>query len=218
MNQIKIKKTSQIYHVGKVICIGRNYVDHITELGNEVPDSAVLFIKPASSILRDGGYIRIPAISNDCHHELELAVLIGKQGSQVDEKQALEMIAGYGIGIDLTLRDIQGVQKKKGLPWEIAKGFDTSCPLSDFVAADQICDPHNLMMTLSVNGEMRQNSSSSLMIRKIPQIIAEASQFFTLMPGDVVLTGTPQGVGQIVSGDKIIASIEQVGTLNVSVA
>jgi len=204
--------------VGKIVCLGRNYVDHIHELGNEIPQAPVLFIKPATSIIPDGGRIVIPPYSSDCHHEVELALLIGKKGKQITEDKVFEHIAGYGIAIDLTLRDVQAKQKEKGLPWEIAKAFDTSCPLSDFVPVEKIADPHNLQLTLTVNGELRQNGNSSLMMRRIPQIVAEMSAIFTLEEGDVILTGTPAGVGPIASGDEVIAEIEQVGRLQVSVA
>ena len=217
MYHVQPQGSRETYKLGKVVCIGRNYFDHIAELGNEVPDQPVLFIKPSTSIILNGGKIHIPAGSQDCHHELELAVLIGKTATKVSEQEAMACVAGYGIGIDLTLRDIQSVQKKKGLPWEIAKGFDTSCPLSDFVAAEQVSDPHNLQMTLTVNNETRQNGSSSLMMRRIPEIISAITQFFTLLPGDVVLTGTPEGVSQVRSGDLIKATIEQIGELTVTV-
>ena len=217
MYQVQPEGSTDTYTLGKVVCIGRNYFDHIKELDNEIPDQPVLFIKPATSIIGEGGRIEIPSVSTDCHHELELAVLIGKTAKKIAEQDAMSCVAGYGIGIDLTLRDVQSNQKKKGLPWEIAKGFDTSCPLSHFVAAFRIDDPHDLQMTLTVNGEVRQDGSSALMMRKIPQIISAASEYFTLLPGDIVLTGTPAGVSQIKSGDVINAKIDQIGELNVSV-
>jgi len=204
--------------VGKIVCLGRNYVDHIHELGNEIPQAPVLFIKPATSIIPDGGRIVIPPYSSDCHHEVELALLIGKKGRQIAEEKVFEHIAGYGVAIDLTLRDVQARQKEKGLPWEIAKAFDTSCPLSDFVPADKVADPHNLQLTLSVNGATRQDGNTALMMRRIPQIVAEMSEIFTLEEGDVILTGTPAGVGPITSGDTVIAEIEGVGRLQVGVA
>lgn len=218
MHKVIPQGTQQTFTLGKIVCIGRNFFDHIAELGNEVPDQPVFFIKPSSCIIREGGRIEIPPISSNCHHEVELAVLIGKKTTKVSDKDALGSVAGFGIGIDLTLRDVQNIQKKKGLPWEIAKAFDTSCPLSEFVAADRVPDPHDLEMTLQVNGQTRQKGSTSLMMRKIPEIISEASQLFTLYPGDLILTGTPSGVSQIKSGDIIEACIESIGMLRVTVA
>ena len=170
-----------------------------------MPDRAVLFIKPASSILPDGGTVVIPSYGRDCHHEIELAVLIGRPGKDITETAALAHVAGYGVAIDLTLRDVQADLKARGLPWEIAKGFDTACPLSAFVPAAMVPDPDNLSLTLTVNGTLRQNGNTGLMMRKIPQIIAEVSAIFTLEEGDILLTGTPAGVGPIVSGDRVEA-------------
>jgi 5-carboxymethyl-2-hydroxymuconate isomerase len=204
--------------VGKVVCIGRNYAEHIRELGNQVPDKPVIFIKPASSIIGEGGTIVIPPHSNDCHHEVELAVLIGTRVKDVAAAEALDHVAGYGVALDLTLRDVQGVQKQKGLPWEIAKAFDTSCPLSDFVPAARVGDPQQLRIRLSVNDEVRQDGHTGEMMRSVAELIAAVSAYFTLEEGDVLLTGTPSGVGKIVSGDRLEAMIEKVGSLTVSVA
>lgn len=209
--------TQRTYRVGKVVCLGRNYGEHIAELGNAVPDRPVIFIKPATSIIGAGEQIVIPDYSRDCHHEVELALLIGKWGKNVPASEALNHIAGYGVAIDLTLRDVQNDLKSKGLPWEIAKGFDTSCPLSDFVAADQMVDPHQLQLKLWVNEELRQTGNTAQMIHRIPAIIQEISRVFTLEEGDVILTGTPSGVGPVVSGDKLRAAIDQVGCLEVTV-
>ena len=209
--------TDQPYPIGKILCIGRNYVDHIKELGNEPPDRPVIFMKPATSVIFEGESIIIPPYSSDCHHEAELAVLIGKDGKDIPETQALEHVAGYGVAIDLTLRDVQAELKKKGLPWDIAKGFDTACPLSAFVAADRVKDPQALQIMLTVNDETRQNASTALMIHSIPQIISYISSIFTLEQGDVILTGTPAGVGPVKSGDRLYAEISGVGTLRVLV-
>ena len=204
--------------VGKIVCIGRNYVEHIKELGNQIPDKPVTFIKPASSIIGEGGTIIIPPHSSDCHHEVELAVLIGTGAKNVDAGNALDHVTGYAVALDLTLRDVQTAQKEKGLPWEIAKAFDTACPLSAFVAADQVGDPQNLQIKLTINGEVRQDGNTKEMMRSVAELIAAASTYFTLEAGDILLTGTPSGVGRIVSGDRLEAMIEKVGTLNVSVA
>lgn len=203
--------------VGKIICLARNYVAHAHELGNEVPSEPVIFIKPASSMIFEGEQVEIPPYSNDCHHEVELAVLIGTRGKNIAAEDAMSYIAGYGIAIDMTLRDTQAKLKEKGFPWEKAKGFDTACPISHFVDADQIDDPHNLAIQLSVNGQMRQDSNTVCMIRRIPETIAAITQGFTLEPGDIILTGTPAGVGRVVSGDTMSTMIEGIGTLQVSV-
>jgi 5-carboxymethyl-2-hydroxymuconate isomerase len=208
----------QIIQVGKIVCIGRNYAEHIKELGNQVPDKPVIFIKPASAIIPDGGRIVIPPYSKDCHHEVELAVLIGKTAKGVKAEDALDHVAGYGVALDITLRDVQGVQKEKGLPWEIAKAFDTSCPLSPFVPAEEVTDVQNLNIKLTVNNEVRQDGNTNAMMRSVAELIAAASGYFTLEEGDVLLTGTPAGVGRIESGDSLEALIEQVGTLRVYVS
>ncbi len=204
--------------VGKIVCIGRNYAEHIKELGNAVPGKPVMFMKPASAIVATGGTVHIPPYSDDCHHEVELAVLIGSPACRVVAAEALSHVSGYAVAIDLTLRDVQNAQKEKGLPWEIAKAFDTSCPLSPFVSAEQVGDPQNLRLQLSVNGELRQNGSTADMMRTVAELIAATSDYFTLEEGDILLTGTPAGVGRIVSGDRLDASIERVGTLQVTVA
>ncbi len=218
MHQVRIKDTRETYTVGKIICLGQNYLDHIRELGSKIPDRAVIFCKPSSSLLPNGGVVEIPQYSNDCHHELELALLVGKTGKHIQEEDALSYLAGYGVALDLTLRDIQSEQKSRGLPWEIAKGFDTSCPISDFTPAGKISDPNNLQLKLKVNGEIRQQGNTNQMMRSVEKIIAEISNFYTLETGDMILTGTPAGVSRIGTGDQLEGSIEQVGSLLVSVA
>ncbi len=217
MHTVRIKGTSKNLIVGKVVCLARNYSDHIKELGNETPDKPVLFIKPASSIIGHRESVVIPRFSKDCHHEVELAVLIGKFGKNIPEADAMNHVAGYGIAIDMTLRDVQSELKQKGLPWEIAKGFDTACPLSSFIPAEEVSDPHNLRITLRVNDHVRQDGSTGQMMRRIPAIIAAVSEVFTLEEGDIILTGTPAGVGPVKSGDLMLAEIEQLGHLEVKV-
>ena len=218
MKIAKITGAATEYPIGKIICIGRNYAEHIKELGNETPSAPVIFMKPASSVIGEGERIVIPSYSSQCHHEAELAVLIGKAGKNIAAGDALGHVAGYGVAIDLTLRDVQDELKKKGLPWEIAKGFDTACPLSDFVPATDVANPQDLIITLSVNGQLRQNGSTGLMIHGVAAIISHMSSIFTLEPGDVILTGTPAGVGPLQSGDQVVAAITAVGSLKVSVA
>jgi acylpyruvate hydrolase len=210
--------TGREYPIGKILCIGRNYAEHIRELGNETPDAPVIFMKPSSSVIDDGGTIIIPPYSHDCHHEAELALLIGREGKNIPKETALDWIAGYGVAIDLTLRDVQAEQKKKGLPWEIAKGFDTACPLSVFVTADAVRNPQDLRIHLTVNGVIRQDGSTAMMIHTVAAIISHISSIFTLEPGDVILTGTPAGVGPLQPGDRVTAEITGVGSLHVTVA
>jgi 5-carboxymethyl-2-hydroxymuconate isomerase len=218
MRTARIADNSQEYTIGKILCIGRNYVDHIHELGNELPTAPVIFMKPSSSVIYEGEQIVIPAYSNECHHEAELAVLIGKAGKNIPLANALGHVAGYGVAIDLTLRDVQGELKKKGMPWDIAKGFDTACPLSEFAPAGKIAEPQQLRIRFSVNGNLRQDGSTGLMIHSVSQIISHLSTIFTLEPGDIILTGTPAGVGPIVSGDRLVAEIQGVARIEVTVA
>ncbi len=217
MRMLTIRGTENKVPLGKIMALGRNYLDHIRELNNPVPDSAVIFCKPPTSVLGEGEQIEIPAYSNDCHHELELALLIGREGKNIPQESASEYIAGYAVALDLTLRDLQDELKSKGLPWELAKGFDGSCPLSDFVSASAVKNPDNLALSLHINGELRQQGNTNQMMRSVAAIISVVSRYFTLQPGDVILTGTPAGVGPLHSGDQLVANIEQVGTLKVSV-
>jgi len=218
MTTRKLTGTNQEFIIGKIVCLARNYAEHARELGNETPAAPVLFMKPASSVIGDGDSVRIPEYSKECHFEVELALLIGKKCRGVSAVDALDFVAGYGVAIDMTLRDVQNQLKAKGLPWEIAKGFDTACPLSGFVPSVAVSDPHALTLKLSVNGEIRQNGCTSDMIHRIPQIISHISSIFTLEPGDVILTGTPAGVGQVIAGDIMTAEIDSVGRLTVPVA
>jgi 5-carboxymethyl-2-hydroxymuconate isomerase len=217
MKIARIPATNQQFPIGKIVCLARNYAEHARELGNETPAAPVLFMKPASSIIGDGETVRIPDYSQECHYEVELAVLIGRECRAVPAEKAMEYIAGYGTAIDMTLRDVQNQLKAKGLPWEIAKGFDSACPLSDFVPSSVVADPHNLRLRLSVNGELRQDGSSEDMINRVPQIVAHVSGIFTLEPGDVILTGTPAGVGKVVAGDVMVADIESVARLTIHI-
>lgn len=217
MKTARLTGSEESYRIGKILCIGRNYADHIRELGNETPERPVIFMKPASCVIGEGEEIVIPSYSGDCHHEAELALLIGSVGKDIPAGEALAHVAGFGVAIDLTLRDVQAELKKKGLPWDIAKGFDTACPLSAFVPAASVPDPQDLRITLSVNGAPRQDGSTALMIHGIANLISYLSSIFTLMPGDLILTGTPAGVGPLRSGDLVVAEISGVGRLSVSV-
>lgn len=187
----------------KLVCVGRNFAAHAREMKSDVPDSPVLFLKPPSAIVSEGETVVRPGISKNVHHEVELTVLFGSTASRVEAADALGHVAGYGVGLDMTLRDIQDEAKKKGLPWAVAKGFDTSAPLSHFVPASQVSDPHQLRLELRVNGEIRQQGSTDHFVFTLPQLIAYASTFFTLERGDILFTGTPEGVGPVKLGDRL---------------
>ena len=193
--------------VGKAVCVGRNYAAHAKELGNVVPDAPILFLKPSTAIVPLSPSFSIPSDRGSCHHETEIAVLIGQTISKIDVKDAAEAIAGYGLALDLTLRDLQNQLKKQGYPWEVAKAFDGACPLSPFMKPEQLGDVYHTEFTLMVNGEPRQQGLTDDMITPVYELIAYISQIFTLEAGDLVLTGTPEGVAALAVGDKLVLSV-----------
>ena len=189
--------------VGKVVCVGRNYAEHAKELNNPVPTSPILFMKPSTAIVALADGFTIPQDQGECHHELELAVLIGKPLKNASEADVRNAILGYGIGLDLTLRDLQNRLKEKSHPWEVAKAFDGANPLSRFVAADKIPQPDNVDIALRVNGVVRQQGNTADMITPVLALIVYISRHFTLLPGDVIMTGTPAGVAALQPGDAL---------------
>jgi 2-keto-4-pentenoate hydratase/2-oxohepta-3-ene-1,7-dioic acid hydratase in catechol pathway len=209
--------TGEILPVGKILCLGRNYAEHAREMKADVPASPVVFLKPSTALLRNGEKIQIPPLSRELHYEAEMVVVIGRDGKNIPLEHAMQFVYGYAVGLDMTLRDLQADAKKKGLPWSVAKGFDTSAPVSEIVSKDRIVDPHTLQLTLQVNGTTRQHASTGNMIFRIEQIIAYMSQIFSLERGDLIFTGTPEGVGEAKPGDVLVAELESVGTLTVSV-
>jgi 2-keto-4-pentenoate hydratase/2-oxohepta-3-ene-1,7-dioic acid hydratase in catechol pathway len=190
----------------KIICIGRNYVDHISELGNERPDHPVIFMKPDTAILRNNDPFFYPEFSKDVHYECELLVKIKKEGKFIDQQFAHKYYDEIGLGIDFTARDIQARSKEKGLPWETAKAFNGSAPISAFISKEGF-DITNTKYELEVNGELRQQGDTSLMLWPIDELIAYVSQFFTLKTGDILFTGTPKGVGPVKIGDRLSGSL-----------
>ena len=205
---------SRKYTVGKVLCLAQNYAKHAKEMGGTPPPAPVIFLKPSTAIIENGSPIVLPSLSNDVHHEVELTVLLGKGGRNIPRTEAYECVAGYGIGLDMTMRDKQKEAKESGSPWAIAKGFDTSAPLSPFVPKGQVANPNDLDIRLSVNGIERQHASTSGMVHKVDFIISFLSSVFTLEEGDIIFTGTPEGVGKVVAGDVIDAEIRGIGTLH----
>lgn len=196
------------FPAGKVVCVGSNYAKHIKEMGSQTPDEPVLFVKPETALCDILQPIALPEGLGEVHHEAELAVLIGSTLKQASEAEVQDAIAGYGIALDLTLRQLQAGLKKAGQPWEKAKAFDNACPVSGFIPAREFAaDPQNIELTLKINGQVRQQGSTSDMLHKIVPLIAYMSRFFTLRPGDIILTGTPEGVGPLSQGDQLELSL-----------
>lgn len=190
----------------KIICIGRNYADHITELGNERPENPVIFMKPDTALLRNNEPFYYPEFSSDVHYECELLIKIKKEGKSIDPKFASKYYDEIGLGIDFTARDIQSHAKEKGLPWERAKAFNGSAPISDFISKENF-DITNTEFSLELNGELVQSGNTSLMLWPVDEIIAYVSKYFTLKTGDIIFTGTPKGVGPVKIGDQLKGSL-----------
>jgi 2-keto-4-pentenoate hydratase/2-oxohepta-3-ene-1,7-dioic acid hydratase in catechol pathway len=199
----------------KIICIGRNYAEHAKELGNEVPTEPVIFIKPDSAVLK-GNDFYIPEFSQDIHYELEVVLKVSKVGKYISEENAPQYYDEIGLGIDFTARDLQSKLKEKGLPWELAKGFDGSAVLSDFQQKNKF-DLKNLNFSLLKNKQEVQNGNTSLMIFSPEKIIAFVSKYFTLKKGDLIFTGTPKGVGKVVENDNLEAYLEDEKVFDVRV-
>lgn len=192
----------------KIICIGRNYVAHARELNNDVPDKPVFFMKPDSALVISNRPFFYPEFSKDVHHELEVVIRISRLGRSIEEKYASRYYNEVGLGVDFTARDLQSEQKKKGLPWEIAKGFDYSAPISEFFPVEKYKDLQNLSFRLDLNGSTVQDGSTSLMIFSFEKIISYVSRFMTLKTGDLIFTGTPAGVGPVAIDDRLEAYLE----------
>jgi acylpyruvate hydrolase len=204
--------------VGTMYCLARNYTGHAKEMQSTIPPEPAIFIKPPAAYIPSGGIIFPPKMSNLVHHELELVVVIGKECRNVHSEHARDVIAGYAVGIDVTLRDIQEKAKKGGLPWAISKGFSTSAPISEIVPAEEFGDNiPQFNLSLSVNDELRQHGTTTDMVRPVQELIEYISNIFWLQTGDCIFTGTPEGVGQIFKGDKLTAELEGFVSVSVSV-
>ncbi|KAI5825114.1 hypothetical protein K523DRAFT_314011 [Schizophyllum commune Tattone D] len=186
----------------KIVAIGRNYAEHIKELNNAAPKEPFFFLKPTSSYISSGGKLEIPR-GVIAHHEVELGLVIGQRARDVKQADAHSVIAGYALAVDMTARNVQDAVKKKGLPWSTAKGFDTFTPVGDFIAKSAVANPDDLRLWLKINGAFKQNGTTADMIFKIPRLIEHITSIMTLEEGDLVLTGTPSGVGPVNPGDKI---------------
>jgi 2-keto-4-pentenoate hydratase/2-oxohepta-3-ene-1,7-dioic acid hydratase in catechol pathway len=203
--------------VGKLLCIGRNYAKHAAEMGSNVPDEPMVFLKPASALIRGGDAVVLPPQSQNVHHEVELVAVIGRGGRAIDQDDALSHVAAYAVGLDMTARDIQSAAKERRHPWSVAKGFDTFAPLGPLTPADQVGDPQNLEIAVTVNGEVRQQGHTRHMIFPVAELVHYCSQIFTLAPGDLLYTGTPDGVGPVEAGDRLRATLTGCAPLQVRV-
>lgn len=203
----------------RIFCVGRNYADHVREMGADPKSQPpIFFTKPADAVVDSGAVIPYAAMTKDLHHEVELVVAIGRAGADIAEAAALDHVWGYGVGVDLTRRDLQAQAKKEGAPWDAAKAFDQSAPMGPLSPVSEVGHPSAGRIQLAVNGAVRQSGDLSQMIWSVPEIIATLSRLWALAPGDLVFTGTPSGVGPLTPGDSVTAEIQGLITLSFSIA
>jgi len=214
---VGIDGISDLFPVHRIYCVGQNYAAHAIEMGSD-PDkqSPFFFTKPADAVIQSS-QVPYPSQTSSLHHEVECVVAIGQSGSEVDARQAEEMIYGYTVGIDLTRRDIQSIAKQKGRPWDVAKGFDNSAPLANLVTKAHWNFDTEADIQLEVNGVIRQQAKLNHLIWSIPELISELSKYYHLQPGDLIFTGTPSGVAALVPGDKVKATIHGLAELNIEI-
>ncbi|NQV45845.1 MAG: fumarylacetoacetate hydrolase family protein [Rhodospirillales bacterium] len=212
-----VNNTDKVFPVRRIYCVGRNYADHIREMGNDERDPPFFFQKPADAILPSGSDFPYPPLSEDVHHEIELVVAIGKGGTSITQASALDHVFGYGVGIDMTRRDLQADAKEMRRPWEIGKAFDHAAPCSLISPATEIGHPDKGRIWLSINGTIKQDGDLAQQIWGVPETIWHLSQSVTLVPGDLIMTGTPAGVGPIRRSDVISGGIENVGDIEIRV-
>jgi fumarylpyruvate hydrolase len=211
---IPVAGTDLAFPIHRIYCIGRNYAEHAREMGSEVDrKQPIFFDKPADSIVINNGDVPYPSATRDLHHEVEMIIALGGGGRDIAVEDALEKVYAYGVGLDLTRRDLQTAAKNKGNPWDTAKGFDHSAPVSALHRVSDIGHPQSSMLTLSVNGEQRQRTNIDEMIFSVSEIIHELSKLFELKSGDLIFTGTPAGVAAMVRGDRFRAELENVAVL-----
>jgi uncharacterized protein (TIGR00369 family) len=214
---VVLQSSGERIGVGKILAVGRNYADHVAEMKAPRDGGPVMFFKPPSALLHDGGTLTLPQGGGEVHHEVEMVVAIGEPGRTIAVSRALDHVLGYAVGLDLTLREVQAEAKRRGEPWSVAKGFDGSAPVSGVVPRDDVGDGSGLELSLHVNGELRQRGNTSQMLHPVPELVALASRWLTLERGDLLFTGTPAGVGPLAPGDRLEARLERVGTLRIGV-
>ena len=215
---LDVDGASEQFPVRRVYCVGRNYADHAIEMGHDPSREPPFFFQKNADNLFNGDSFPYPPLSSDVHFEVELVMALASGGANIAPQDALEKVYGYGVGIDFTRRDLQDQMKKMGRSWEVAKAFEHSAPVSPLVPAARIGHPQAGAIWLEVNGQRKQSGNLDQMIWKLPEIIAELSKLFVLAPGDVIMTGTPAGVGAIVKGDRITCGVDTVGELSLTVA
>jgi fumarylpyruvate hydrolase len=217
---LSVKGSDARFPVHRIYCIGRNYADHAKEMGAQTVSRAnpVFFMKPADAIVAGGGDVPYPSVTHELHHEVEMVVALARGGCDIDAARAIGCVFGYGVGLDLTRRDLQAAMKAKGLPWDVAKGFDASAAVSTLRAASETGHPAHARLSLIVNGDTRQDTDIADMIFPVAEIIAELSKLFELKPGDLIFTGTPAGVGPLARGDCFVAELEGVARLEGRIA
>jgi len=215
---VVIQGSGERLRVGKILAVGRNYADHNAEMGNAPSVPPVLFLKPPSALVHDRGSVTLPTGLGSVHHEVELVVVIGRSGRAIPEETALDHVLGYAVGLDLTLRDLQSEAKKKGEPWDLAKGFDGSAPVSNVVLREHAGDLATLALTLDVNGVRRQEGSLTAMLHGVAPLVAYASRWITLERGDLLFTGTPSGVGPLLPGDTVVGRLSDLVSVTVTIA
>jgi fumarylpyruvate hydrolase len=218
MPTLAVVGTDQRFPIHRVYCVGRNYYDHAIEMGHD-PDREppFFFQKNPDNVIPSGGDFPYPAQTKDVHHEIETVVAIGKGGTDIPVERALEHVYGYGVALDMTRRDLQAEAKKLGRPWEVGKAFEASAPCSALAPASKIGHPTQGAVWLKVNGQLKQNGDLNQLIWKVPEMIAYLSTLFTLQPGDLILSGTPAGVGPVVRGDRLHGGVEGIGEIEIRV-
>jgi fumarylpyruvate hydrolase len=214
---IAVAGGDKLFPVRRIWCVGRNYVEHIREMGQDERLPPFYFAKPADAVVPDGATVPYPSLTKDMHHEVELVVALKSGGRNIKVDKALDTIWGYGVGIDLTRRDLQIASRNQQRPWEIGKAFDASAPCGPLRPAAEIGHPGKGRITLKCNGKIRQDGDLNQMIWNTPEIIANLSEMVALAPGDIIMTGTPSGVAATVAGDKLECEIEGVGKLTVTI-
>jgi len=215
---VSVTGSEDFFPVHRIYCVGRNYADHVKEMGGDPKqEPPVFFSKPATALVLENEDVSYPQATNDLHHEVELVVALKSGGKDIALESALDCVYGYAVGIDFTRRDLQTIAKNKGRPWDVAKGFDQSAPISSIRPSSECGHPVDAQIQLKINNEIRQQANINEMIWTVPEIISELSKFFELKSGDLIYTGTPAGVAAVQAGDRLTATIEGVGELGFNI-